>query len=75
VGTDPGGDRARHPLRGGRCVDDGPGGHRRGAPGRQRLPHGGELGDYEDLLEGFEPAENVIAALVPTDQRGPVGLA
>jgi hypothetical protein len=25
------------------------------------------LGDYEDLLEGFEPAVNVVAALVPTD--------
>jgi hypothetical protein len=26
------------------------------------------LGDYEDLLEGFEPAANVVAALVPVDQ-------
>jgi hypothetical protein len=26
------------------------------------------LGDYEDLLEGFKPAANVIAALVPADQ-------
>jgi hypothetical protein len=26
------------------------------------------LGDYEDLLVGFEPATNVIAALVPMDQ-------
>jgi hypothetical protein len=26
------------------------------------------LGDYEDLLEGFEPVANVVAALVPTDQ-------
>jgi hypothetical protein len=26
------------------------------------------LGDYEDLLEGFEPAVNVIAALVHVDQ-------
>jgi hypothetical protein len=25
------------------------------------------LGHYEDLLEGFEPAANVIAALVPED--------
>jgi hypothetical protein len=25
------------------------------------------LGDYEDLLEGFEPAVNVVTALVPTD--------
>jgi hypothetical protein len=26
------------------------------------------LGYYEDLLEGFEPVANVIAALLPTDQ-------
>jgi hypothetical protein len=26
------------------------------------------LGDYEDLLEGFEPTVNVIAALVPANQ-------
>jgi hypothetical protein len=26
------------------------------------------LGDYEDLLEGFEPTMNIVAALVPTDQ-------
>jgi hypothetical protein len=26
------------------------------------------LGDYEDLLEGFKLAANVIAALVPMDQ-------
>jgi hypothetical protein len=26
------------------------------------------LGDYEDLLKGFEPAANVIAALVLADQ-------
>jgi hypothetical protein len=26
------------------------------------------LGDYEDLLEGFEPAVNVVTALVPVDQ-------
>jgi hypothetical protein len=26
------------------------------------------LGDYEDLLEGFGPAANVIPALVPVDQ-------
>jgi hypothetical protein len=26
------------------------------------------LGDYEDLLEGFETAANVITTLVPTDQ-------
>jgi hypothetical protein len=26
------------------------------------------LGDYEDLLEGFEPAVNVVAALIPIDQ-------
>jgi hypothetical protein len=38
------------------------------------FPHGGGLGDYEDLLEGFEPAANVIAALVPVDQQGPIGL-
>jgi hypothetical protein len=28
---------------------------------------GEELGDYEDLLEGFEPTVNVVATLVPTD--------
>jgi hypothetical protein len=32
------------------------------------FPMGERLGDYEDLLEGFEPAANVIAALVPVDQ-------
>jgi hypothetical protein len=26
------------------------------------------LGDYEDLLEGFEPVANVVAALIPVDQ-------
>jgi hypothetical protein len=26
------------------------------------------LGDYKDLLEGFEPGTNVVAALVPTAQ-------
>jgi hypothetical protein len=26
------------------------------------------LRDNEDLLEGFEPATNVVAALVPMDQ-------
>jgi hypothetical protein len=26
------------------------------------------MGDYEDLLEGFELAVSVIAALVPDDQ-------
>jgi hypothetical protein len=26
------------------------------------------LGDYEDLLEGIEPAANVVTAVVPTDQ-------
>jgi hypothetical protein len=26
------------------------------------------LGDYEDLLKGFKPAANVVAALVPVDQ-------
>jgi hypothetical protein len=26
------------------------------------------LGEYKDLLEGFEPAANVVTALVPTDQ-------
>jgi hypothetical protein len=25
------------------------------------------MGDYEDLLKGFEPAANVVTALVPTD--------
>jgi hypothetical protein len=25
------------------------------------------MGDYEDLLEGFEPAANVVTALVPAD--------
>jgi hypothetical protein len=29
------------------------------------FPMGEGLGDYEDLLEGFEPAVNVVAALVP----------
>jgi hypothetical protein len=38
------------------------------------FPMGEGLGDYEDLLQGFEPAANVVAALVPVDQRGPVGL-
>jgi hypothetical protein len=32
------------------------------------FPMGERLGDYEDLLEGFEPAANVVAALVPADQ-------
>jgi hypothetical protein len=26
------------------------------------------LGDYENLLEGFEPAVNIMAALVHVDQ-------
>jgi hypothetical protein len=26
------------------------------------------LGDYEDHLEGFEPATNIVATLVPADQ-------
>jgi hypothetical protein len=26
------------------------------------------LGDYKDLLEGFEAAANIVAALVPVDQ-------
>jgi hypothetical protein len=26
------------------------------------------LGDYEDLLEGFETTANIIVALVPIDQ-------
>jgi hypothetical protein len=26
------------------------------------------LGDYEDLLEGFEPVANIVAALVLADQ-------
>jgi hypothetical protein len=26
------------------------------------------LRDYEDLLEGFKPAANIVAALVPADQ-------
>jgi hypothetical protein len=31
--------------------------------------HMGErLGDYEDLVEGFKPVANVVAALVPMDQ-------
>jgi hypothetical protein len=25
------------------------------------------LGDYEDLLKGFEPVVNVVTSLVPTD--------
>jgi hypothetical protein len=32
------------------------------------FPMGEGLGDYEDLLEGFEPVANVVTALVPTDQ-------
>jgi hypothetical protein len=32
------------------------------------FPMGEGLGDYEDLLEGFEPAANVVVALVPADQ-------
>jgi hypothetical protein len=31
------------------------------------FPLGEGLGDYEDLFEGFEPAVNVVAALVPAD--------
>jgi hypothetical protein len=31
------------------------------------FPLGEGLEDYEDLLEGFEPAANVVAALVPMD--------
>jgi hypothetical protein len=26
------------------------------------------LGDYGDLLEGFEPVMNIVTALVPVDQ-------
>jgi hypothetical protein len=26
------------------------------------------LGDYEDILKGFKPVANVVAALVPTNQ-------
>jgi hypothetical protein len=32
------------------------------------FPMGERLGNYEDLLKGFEPGVNVIAALVPTNQ-------
>jgi hypothetical protein len=32
------------------------------------FPMGEGLGDYEDLLEGFEPAANIVAALVPADK-------
>jgi hypothetical protein len=32
------------------------------------FPLGEGLGDYEDLLEGFEPVANIVAALVPADQ-------
>jgi hypothetical protein len=32
------------------------------------FPMGEGLGEYKDLLEGFEPAANVVTALVPTDQ-------
>jgi hypothetical protein len=32
------------------------------------FPLGEGLRDYEDHLKGFEPATNVITALVPTDQ-------
>jgi hypothetical protein len=31
------------------------------------FPMGEGLGDYEDLLEGFESAVNVVAALVLVD--------
>jgi hypothetical protein len=31
------------------------------------FPMGEGMGDYDDLLEGFELAANVIAALVPAD--------
>jgi hypothetical protein len=31
------------------------------------FPMGEGLGDYEDLLEGFEPVANVIAVLVPAN--------
>jgi hypothetical protein len=32
------------------------------------FPMGVGLGDYKDLLKGFKPAANVVAALVPVDQ-------
>jgi hypothetical protein len=32
------------------------------------FPTGEGLADYEDLLKGFEPAANVVAALVSADQ-------
>jgi hypothetical protein len=32
------------------------------------FPMGEELGGYEDLLKGFKPAANIVAALVPADQ-------
>jgi hypothetical protein len=31
------------------------------------FPMGEGLGDYEDLLEGFEAMANIVAALVPVD--------
>jgi hypothetical protein len=31
------------------------------------FPMGEGLGDYEDLLEGFEPAADIVATLVPRD--------
>jgi hypothetical protein len=32
------------------------------------FPMGEGLGDYKDLLEGFEPIANAVIALVPMDQ-------
>jgi hypothetical protein len=32
------------------------------------FPMGEGLGDYKDLLEGFESAANIVTALVPADQ-------
>jgi hypothetical protein len=32
------------------------------------FPMGEGLGDYEDLLEGFEPVANIVTAMIPADQ-------
>jgi hypothetical protein len=68
TGTDLGRNRARRPSRSGHCADDGLGSNQRGALGHRRLPHGGGLGDYEDLFEGFKLVVNVVATLAPLNQ-------
>jgi hypothetical protein len=66
--ADPSVDQGRRSSWGGRRTDNGPGSHGRGAPGRRGLPIGGGARRLEDLLGGFEPAANVVTALVPADQ-------